>query len=160
MRKQHPLLTLHEALAAAMLCDLSALPYQVLDREAIGKLGLTPREVAERRSAGTLPQTTAWRRPSDEDVDVVLFPQTWGSTAIGYNRNGGLAGAAMTPAYTVVVTCGDEACVYFGGGRLAYQVKFGEMSETQQAAWQEAVAKQWMPSQTEAVAQFGAALPQ
>lgn len=160
MRKQHSLITLHEALAAAMLCDLSPLPYQIPDREAIGRLGLTPREVAEHRSAGTLPQATAWRRPSEEDVEVSLFLQTWGSTAIGYNRNGGLAGAAMTPAYTVVVRCGEEACVYFGGGRLAYQVKFAELTATQQTAWQEALSRQWLPSQAEAVAEFGAVLPQ
>lgn len=31
------------------------------------------------------------------------FWQIWGSTALGFNANGGCAGQAMTPAYTTVV---------------------------------------------------------
>lgn len=60
------------------------------------------------------------RRPSLHDIEVVaMFPQTWGSTALGF---GGIGGAAMTPAYTVILRCGSEHAVYFAG-RHAYTVK-------------------------------------
>jgi hypothetical protein len=50
-----------------------------------------------------------------------MFPQMWGSTALGF---GGIGGAAMTSAYTVIVFgCNrTDACVYFNGG-LAYHIK-------------------------------------
>ena len=62
---------------------------------------------------------TEERRPRIDSVDVVMFPQTWGSTALGF---GGVGGQAITTAYTVVVygPMGD-ACVYFGG-RFAYHI--------------------------------------
>jgi hypothetical protein len=43
-----------------------------------------------------------------------MFPQTWGSTALGH---GGMGGAAVTTAYTIVLECyaTDEFLVYFGG---------------------------------------------
>lgn len=59
-------------------------------------------------------------RPYADHCEVIMFPQTWGSTALGF---GGIGGAAMTTAYTVVVIgpMGD-ACVYFAG-RMAYHVQ-------------------------------------
>lgn len=60
------------------------------------------------------------RRPYERDLcSVVSFPQAWGSTALGF---GGIGGQAMTSALTVVVTMGNTACVYFGGG-LAYTIE-------------------------------------
>lgn len=35
------------------------------------------------------------------EVEMYMFPQTWGSTALGF---GGIGGQAMTSAYTTVVT--------------------------------------------------------
>lgn len=60
------------------------------------------------------------RRPSShDDLDVYAFPQTWGSTALGH---GGIGGAAISSALTVVVGMKRYYyCVYFGG-RLAYKV--------------------------------------
>ena len=52
---------------------------------------------------------------------VVMFQQTWGSTALGY---GGIGGAVMTPAYTVVVSYENHMRVYFGGGRLVYELGY------------------------------------
>lgn len=60
---------------------------------------------------------TVKRRPYITDITVYSFPQTWGSTALGF---GGVGGAAMTTAQTVVITLDRDACVYFGG-RLAYK---------------------------------------
>lgn len=55
------------------------------------------------------------RRPTTRDFGVyAMFPQTWGSTALGH---GGMGGASMTTAYTVVLECyhTGEFLVYFGG---------------------------------------------
>jgi hypothetical protein len=49
-----------------------------------------------------------------------MFPQTWGSTALGH---GGMGGAAVTTAYTVVLECyhTQEFLVYFGS-EMCYKV--------------------------------------
>ena len=55
------------------------------------------------------------RRPTTRDFGVyAMFPQTWGSTALGH---GGVGGAAVSTAYTVVLECyhTGEFLVYFGG---------------------------------------------
>ena len=55
------------------------------------------------------------RRPTTRDFGVYsMFPQTWGSTALGH---GGVGGAAVSTAYTVVLECyhTQEFLVYFGG---------------------------------------------
>ena len=63
---------------------------------------------------------TKMTRPQAHHLAVTMFPQTWGSTALGF---GGIGGQAMTPAYTVIVQDGvGPAAVYFGG-RLAYVIK-------------------------------------
>lgn len=60
------------------------------------------------------------RRPSMNDILVSgMFAQTWGSTALGF---GGIGGAAMTNAYTVVLYCEGRYAVYFGG-RFAYLIQ-------------------------------------
>lgn len=61
---------------------------------------------------------TRSRRPEINEVEIYSFPQTWGSTALGF---GGLGGAAMTTAQTVVVVKDNAGCVYFGGG-FAYRI--------------------------------------
>lgn len=55
------------------------------------------------------------------ELDVYMFPQTWGSTTLGF---GGIGGQAFTRAYTVVVEDLD-ANIYsvFFGERLAYTVQ-------------------------------------
>lgn len=58
-------------------------------------------------------------RPRVDDFRIEMFLQVWGSTALGF---GGLGGAAMTEAYTVVIKGpSGEFCVYFDG-RFAYMV--------------------------------------
>ena len=59
---------------------------------------------------------------SYDDIDVYVFPQTWGSTALGY---GGIGGSMMTSASTVVLyaNCENIVRVYFGCGLLAYEIK-------------------------------------
>lgn len=61
------------------------------------------------------------RRPGESDVEVVSFPQWWGSTALGH---GGVGGAAVTEAQITVVAMKGRgpAAVYFGH-QLAYLVE-------------------------------------
>jgi hypothetical protein len=59
-----------------------------------------------------MPMRIKKRRPEMRDIEVRMFPETWSSTALGF---GGMGGAAMTPAYTVVVSRPNLALVYWGG---------------------------------------------
>lgn len=60
------------------------------------------------------------RKPLYEEIIVeAMFVQKWGSTSLGFE---GVGGAAMTEAYTVVLTMQAEYAVYFGG-RFAYVLK-------------------------------------
>lgn len=59
-------------------------------------------------------------RPYEEQCDIYVFPQSWGSTALGFE---GVGGAAITSAYTtVVIGPHSDACVYFAR-RLAYHIQ-------------------------------------
>ena len=55
------------------------------------------------------------------NFNAYVFPQTWGSTALGFD--GAIGGQAMTKAYTTVfhLTKFDEYYVYFNE-RIAYVV--------------------------------------
>jgi hypothetical protein len=54
-----------------------------------------------------------------EDLEWEAWPQSWGSTALGY---GGIGGRAFTKAQTVIVysNLSREVAVFFGGRHLAY----------------------------------------
>lgn len=56
-----------------------------------------------------------------DDIDVYVFPQGWGSTALGY---GGMGGSAMTSSHTIVLYAQyfNIVRVYFGCKRLAYEI--------------------------------------
>ena len=55
------------------------------------------------------------------EPQVYVFPQTWGSTALGF---GGIGGQAMTAAYTTVVEDFNSGwCGVFFGTKLAYIIK-------------------------------------
>jgi hypothetical protein len=62
------------------------------------------------------------RKHSFYDLTVHnMFPQTWGSTALGF---GGIGGQAITSAYVCVIESNlvGQYAVYFGG-RLAYVIE-------------------------------------
>jgi hypothetical protein len=60
------------------------------------------------------------KNPDVSEVTVyAMFPQMWGSTALGF---GGIGGAAMTTEYTIVLNCYSTFAVYYGG-QFAYIVK-------------------------------------
>jgi len=60
------------------------------------------------------------RRPRRDEISVDMFCQSWGSTALGF---GGVGGAAITVAYTIVITTYAGASAVYFGGRFAYRVE-------------------------------------
>lgn len=95
MRAGNPITSLAMSVARAIDTDLPPIPF-------------------ERRDG-----SKGERRPHEDDIDVHMFPQTWGSTALGF---GGIGGAAMTTGDVVVVFSGTSASVYFAG-QHAYSLK-------------------------------------
>lgn len=137
MQLGNPIEALHHALAAATFRDLPDIHYTNRDWDAWRDLSKD--EQAQAIKTNTTPTVSQTRRPQDYDVQVIMFPQTWGSTALGY---GGLGGAAMTSAYTVVVQEGNCACVYFGGERLAYRVHYNDLTPEGWDKWNSDLAAQ------------------
>jgi hypothetical protein len=130
-----PLEAVHNALARAVHGDLPPVKYWQRDWIAFRKL---PKEETAKLKANEGPGCWTESRPSNGDVRLIVFEQIWGSTALGY---GGIGGAAMSPAYTVVVSHDHISCVYFGEGPLAYTIDHGKQSVKGANRWQEDLAK-------------------
>lgn len=158
MRAGNPLLSLHSALAAAIYRDLPDVQYENRDFDAELRLRaeVGRDEVERRRAAGELPMKKCIRRPTEDEVEVIMFEQMWGSTALGY---GGIGGQAGTAAYTVIVQLGYTACVYFGGRALAYTVPIDKITDRQVQAWKQALADRYVVGRREALGAYGALLP-
>lgn len=108
MRADKPLNDLHNALAHAAYEGFSVHEYEDRDWEAYSKGN---KEATKKKS----------RKHTDYDIRLMnMFPQTWGSTALGF---GGIGGAAMTSAYTIILNSylNGEYLVYFGG-QFAYKI--------------------------------------
>lgn len=108
MRINNPLDNLAEALAHAAYEGFDPIEYEDRDWEHYSK---TREDVRIKKT----------RKHSMSDVIVYsMFPQSWGSTALGF---GGVGGQAVTPAYTTIVQSKHTGtfCVYFGG-RFAYRI--------------------------------------
>jgi hypothetical protein len=106
----NPIGVIAECIAHAQYEGFSDIEYETRDWEKI-RAAKTPEE----KSQAVAASTPATRRPVSRDFEVyAMFPQTWGSTALGH---GGMGGASMTTAYTVVLECQhtQEFLVYFGG---------------------------------------------
>ncbi len=128
MGPENPIVAVAAALHAATLRDLAAIEYVERDWE---------------RHRAWVDAMTREERAKVEECLVTVFPQVWGSTALGY---GGIGGAAMSTAYTVVVESRIVAqrAVYFGrSGRLAYLVPMGAGAEEN---FSRALAERAMPS--------------
>lgn len=98
----HPITDLADCIAHAQYEGFSNIHYEDRDWEHY-------RDTNEHKS---IAKTC---RPTIRDFGVyVMFPQTWGSTALGH---GGVGGASVTTAYTIVLECyhTQEFLVYFGG---------------------------------------------
>jgi hypothetical protein len=124
MRLGSALMAVHSALAQALYKDLPDISYTNRDWEAWRALSKEAQGVALKNNLVPIVQAT--RRHREDDVEVLMFPQTWGSTALGY---GGMGGASVTSAYTVIVHDHNTYCVYFGEGELAYQIKYSELTD-------------------------------
>lgn len=127
----------------AMLNDLPDVEYRGWT-PAMKNNGLRPEDAPLKR-----------RRPTMRELTPVCFPQTWGSTALGYD---GIGGAAMTTALTVVVEFGGCFAVYFGEGVLAYLVDRRTSSEEQFKAFTSDMAARNLHGCRESVARYGAML--
>ena len=107
---ENPITDLADCIAHAQYEGFSDIEYETRDFEKIRAA-----KTAEEKAQALHATTPARRRPTTRDFGVyAMFPQTWGSTALGH---GGMGGAAMTTAYTVVLECyhTQEFLVYFGG---------------------------------------------
>ena len=113
----NPLRDMHEALAHAQYEGVSDIEYDNIDLEAVQKARTTEERIAAREK-----KVKSTRRPwHGRDFWVyAMFDQLWGSTALGH---GGMGGASMTTAYTIVLYCQHtrEYLVYFGG-QYCYKV--------------------------------------
>lgn len=158
MQDNSPILTLHQAMASALLLDHQGIINASTDWEAVGRMDEALGGAAAKAhfAANGYPLRQVVRRPSEEELKVVMFPQLWGSTSLGY---GGLGGAAMSPAYTVLVTLDECTCVYFGGGRLAYRVNLNQATAEQAHAWEQDIAARQVAGRRGAVGRYGAVLP-
>lgn len=113
---ENPIGTLAECIAHAQYQGFSNIIYQTRDYSA-WKKAMTAEEKRDMLNA----TIEAERRPTTHDFEVyTMYPQTWGSTALGH---GGMGAAAVTTAYTVVLHCQrtGEFLVYFGG-QMCYKV--------------------------------------
>lgn len=106
----NPITTLADCIAHAQYEGFSDIEYEKRDYEAVRHA-----KTAQERADALNATTHAVRRPTTRDFTVyAMYPQTWGSTALGH---GGIGGSSMSTAYTVVLECMDtqEYLVYFGG---------------------------------------------
>ncbi len=157
MRPGSPIEALAAALHHAAHVALPLFEHETLDYAALA----AEREAAlrERRPAkpmNQMPRVLARRRPLPDECRVLgMFPQTWGSTSMGF---GGMGGAAMTPAYTTLIEgpAGDIA-VYWAG-RFAYLVPARGPSESQQARWRADVSHNLTAPRKDALSAYGAVL--
>lgn len=113
---EDPISGLAACIAHAQYVGFSDIEYERMDYNAVAN-ARTPEE----KRASMRATVKDIRRPTTRDFEVyAMFPQTWGSTALGH---GGIGGAAVTTAYTVVLECVElsEMLVYFGS-RFCYKV--------------------------------------
>lgn len=103
------------------------------------------------------PMVRKVRRPQAKECFVcAMFLQTWGSTALGF---GGLGGAAITSAYTVVIGMQNGNRAVFWSGRLAYTLDISKQTIAQRDAFIQDIAKNTSACRAEAVERYGAFLP-
>jgi len=99
-----PVDTLHRCIAHACYVGFPEIEYEDRDWSIRDKIVMV----------------TKTRLHTERDITVqAMFPQTWGSTALGF---GGIGGQAMTPAYTVVIESPYAGYLVYFGGRIAYNI--------------------------------------
>jgi hypothetical protein len=143
MRLDAPFLSLHQAIAEAVHSDLPDVVYE--DRDWTAWRNMPKPEQTLAMQNNTIPCVTKSRRPVTDEIEVVMFPQMWGSTALGY---GGMGGAAITQAYTIIVSSKHrrQHCVYFGGRKLAYAVDYDTVTPQGRLRFEQDMARRAMVS--------------
>ena len=121
----NPIAILSSALAAALYRDLPDIEYLNRDWDAWKKLSQKEKEDAIKTRTEPMVASKTKRRPIEDEVKVHMFPQSWGSTALGY---GGMGGAKTTTTHTVIIEHRGWCCVYFGSSRLAYALNQYDLS--------------------------------
>lgn len=152
MQLPSPIATVASALHHAAFVALPLISYQTRDLAAMRGWSAEKRMEATRTK--TEPQKTVVRRPMDSECEVhAMFAQTWGSTSLGY---GGIGGAAMTPAYTVVIAGPQGHLAVYWNGRFAYLVDQSKQTLEQRRALHEDLTNRLTVGRMEAVARYGA----
>lgn len=157
MRLHSPIECLASSINHAAYMALPELEYPQRDWETFNTWS-EQQQVEARKGKIEFPTRLVKRRPLADECEVqAMFPQTWGSTALGF---GGVGGAAMTPAYTVVVQGpGGEQVVYWSG-RFAYVIAPNAQTQQQREAWASDLQAHNTVSRAEAVGRYGASLEQ
>lgn len=171
-RLDSPVEAMAAALHAACLRDLPDIHYRDRDwakhRQRMNSLSREEKAAYSKRISEGGEEEGEFidkvRRPAPHDVHVAaMFPQMWGSTALGF---GGIGGAAMTTAYTIIIESPHTGhfAVYFGnGGRLAYIVPaiLADRSRNELArAFHEDLLERNIAAQDEATQRYGAIVRQ
>lgn len=148
-----PLDAMSNALYHAAWVGLPDRCFQSRDWSAVAHWTQAQREEAARNN--TYPVKDVVCRPAPYECEVqAMFSQTWGSTALGF---GGLGGAAMTAAYTVVIRGPDGTMAVYWAGRFAYRVPADTRPDQRQAFLSDLAACNTV-ARCEAVARYGAQL--
>lgn len=146
-----PLDALSNALYHAAWVTLPDRCYETRDWSAVANWTQAQREAAARDQSYPTKQVVC--RPAPYDCEVqAMFAQTWGSTALGF---GGVGGAAMTAAYTVVIRGPDGTMVVYWAGRFAYRIP-ADVKPDQRHAFLSDLAACQTVARCDAVARYGA----
>lgn len=120
------------AVASAVTDDLLPHVQPVMQRVA-GENGSPGNKVATGETRNV--------RPSEREIDVRVFSQTWGSSSLGFP---GVGTQGLTSAYTTIVFGPQgDVCVYFER-KLAYHIKkptrkfYADMAQSKMAPVAEA----------------------
>lgn len=159
LKPDRPLECLAAALHHAALLALPDVRYLARDFAAeaarADALRAAGRPVPSRSDPGyeQLSKPVARRPTADECSVLAMFPQMWGSTSLGF---GGIGGAAMTSAYTVVIEGPQSTVAVYFGGRYAYQVDLAAVTELQRDAFRGDMAAHRIQGVCESCARYGA----
>lgn len=152
MQLKSPIEAVSAAIYHAAHIAFPDIHYQDRDWEALENIPL-----AERKKImidDTYPMVNKVRRPQPSEVEVVaMFSQTWGSTALGF---GGMGGAAMTRAYTVVVRSPTGDVAVYWRGQHAYTLDTKNMTADQRKQFESDIKDNQTYSVNDAVQRYGA----
>lgn len=156
MRLHTPVETLAASVYHAAHAGLLDYSYETVDDAAVFRLTSQERQAAREREARgekVLPRKVITTRPAISQCVVrAMFPQLWGSTALGF---GGIGGQAMTDAYSVVVEGPSGELAVYWSGRFAYLVDPKTQTPEQRAAFEHDLQSGRTASRKDAANRYG-----